>query len=394
MNTFTDNELNNGNPDCLLTNIISVEPIVSILPKDAMLVEDTEITFDSYEDIKKALNDFIRNHHISRGYPDKVVISQELPNMYIAQHNIGFYTIKPKLNEPTKFIVSIYTNNRIRYGGTFWNYVEYHLEMFCIYLDKTYTEYKHSNDYNYEEEDPSAAEDTSAAEEDPSAAKEETDLQLNSDDDDECPSLCIENPESIALAKGILPAHEDEDDEDDEDEDEDEDEHDMCDNCCEPATSGLIGDKFWCIECREEYDESNLSLSEMDDYQVERYVESIGREPRDEIDEWNTDYTGLTLDFIKNHIARYSYGNFTNATICEHIINDSDGMTITGAIFKNTTFNFCTYKFVTFKECDFTDCKIVNCDFRLLNFVNCINMTLRLDNSCHSVDTEYDNDNE
>jgi hypothetical protein len=347
-----------------------------------MLVEDTEITFDSYEDIKKALDDFIRIHHISRGYPDKVV-SQELPNMYIAKHNIGFYTIKPKLNEPTKFIVSIYTHNAIRYGGTFWNYVEYHLEMFCIYLDETYTEYRHSTDYN----DP---EDTSAAEKDPSAAVEETDLQLNSDDD------CLPiGPESIALVKDIVYKESDDDDEDEDDDDEDEeDEHDMCDNCCEPATSGLIGDKFWCIECREEYDESNLSLSEMDDYQVERYVESIGREPRDEIDEWNKDYTGLTLDFIKNHIARYSYGNFTNATICEHIINDSDGMTITGAIFKNTTFNFCTFKFITFRECDFTDCKIVNCDFRLLNFVNCINMTLRLDNSCHSVDTEYDNDNE
>ena len=377
MNTFTDNELNNGNPDCLLTNIISVEPIVSILPKEAMLVEDTEITFDSYEDIKKALNDFISIHHISRGYPDKVVISQELPNLYIAKHNIGFYTIKPKLNEPTKFSVSIYTHNAIRYGGTFWNYVEYHLEMFCIYLDKTYTEYRHSNDYNDPEDPSAAAEDTSA--------EEEVDLQLNSDD--ECQHL---GPESIALAKGIVYKE----DEDDEDDDEEEDEHDMCDNCWEPATSGLIGDKFWCIECREEYDESNLSFSEMDDYQVEKYIISIGREPRDEIEEWNKDYTGLTLDFTKNEVHRYSYGNFTDATIYEYIINESEMMTITGAIFKNTTFHFCTFKFITFRECDFTDCKIVNCDFRILNFENCINMTLRLDNSCHSVDTEYDTDDE
>lgn len=102
------------------------EPIVSILSADSCLVEEYEITFTSYEDIKKKLNDYI----------SEKVVSQELPDSYIVKGRINLYMIKPVLDNPTKFIVSAYTYDKVRYGCSFWNYVEYEFDLLCQYLDR------------------------------------------------------------------------------------------------------------------------------------------------------------------------------------------------------------------------------------------------------------------
>lgn len=102
------------------------DPIVYILSSHSCLVEECEITFSSYEDIKRELNNYIG---------DKVV-SRELPDSYIADGRLNLYMIKPVLDYPTKFMVYAYTYDKVRYGCSFWNYIEYEFELLCDYLGR------------------------------------------------------------------------------------------------------------------------------------------------------------------------------------------------------------------------------------------------------------------
>lgn len=102
------------------------DPIVYILSSQSCLVEECEITFSSYEDIKKEVDNYIG---------DKVV-SRELSDSYIADGRLNLYMIKPALDDPTKFMVSAYTYDKVRYGCSFWNYVEYEFDLLCEYLNR------------------------------------------------------------------------------------------------------------------------------------------------------------------------------------------------------------------------------------------------------------------
>ena len=98
---------------------------VPIILATSCLVEECEITYTSYEDIKRKINEYI-------GEP---VVSQELPDSYVVNGRLNLFMIKPSLEDPTKFIVSAYTYDKIRYGCSFWNYIEYEFELLCEYLD-------------------------------------------------------------------------------------------------------------------------------------------------------------------------------------------------------------------------------------------------------------------
>jgi len=98
---------------------------VPIILATSCLVEEREITYTSYEDIKIKLNKYI-------GEP---IVSKELPDSYIVNGRLNLYIIKPSLEDTTKFIVSAYTYDKVRYGCSFWNYVESEFDELCEYLD-------------------------------------------------------------------------------------------------------------------------------------------------------------------------------------------------------------------------------------------------------------------
>ena len=99
-----------------------------IILATSCLVEECEITYTSYEDIKRKVNEYIGGQ----------VVSQELPDSYVVNGRLNLYMIKPSLKDPTQFIVSAYTYDKVRYGCSFWNYIESEFELLCEYLDKEY----------------------------------------------------------------------------------------------------------------------------------------------------------------------------------------------------------------------------------------------------------------
>jgi hypothetical protein len=100
----------------------------SLLSEASCFVENYEITFTSYEDIKRELDHYIGGQ----------VVSQDLPNLYIAKGRINVYMITPFPDEPTKFLISAFTYNKVRYGCSFWDYIEHELELLCEYLERIY----------------------------------------------------------------------------------------------------------------------------------------------------------------------------------------------------------------------------------------------------------------
>jgi hypothetical protein len=107
-----------------------------IILATSSLVIECEITFTSYEDIKRELNNYIG---------DKV-ISKELPDSYVVNGRLNLYMITPFLDDPIKFMVSAYTYDKVRYGCSFWNCIEYEHEVLCEYLDRIYeVKFQHHN---------------------------------------------------------------------------------------------------------------------------------------------------------------------------------------------------------------------------------------------------------
>ena len=78
----------------------------------------------------------------------------------------------------------------------------------------------------------------------------------------------------------------------------------------------------------EDEEDEEESLQNMNDLQIEEYVERIGQYPRDECDEWNMVYNG-------GAILRYSYCNFSQWHIEDQTVSN---ITITRPIFTETTF--------------------------------------------------------
>ena len=145
-----------------------------------------------------------------------------------------------------------------------------------------------------------------------------------------------------------------EDDEDEEDEEDDEDDDYEDDN-----------------EDEEEAEWDTLPY--MNDVQIEKYVELIGRCPREECDEWTMDYEG-------GDILRYSYVNFADKNITDQKVND---ITITRAIFVGTKLMNCVFDNVRFDECNFKNVVLENVTFNNSMFVECeLDPRMTLDNSC------------
>jgi hypothetical protein len=127
----------------------------------------------------------------------------------------------------------------------------------------------------------------------------------------------------------------------------------------------------------------NMPLREMNDAQIEKYVERIGQYPRDECDEWIMVYAG-------GAILRYSYCNFSQWHIEDQTVSN---ITITRSIFEETTFTNYVFDNVKFDECVFMDVILNNTTFKNCKFIECeFDSSMVLDKSCEVVNY-IDDDN-
>ena len=175
------------------------------------------------------------------------------------------------------------------------------------------------------------------------------------------PTYCInESPLPIAgaLAETVV-YDEAEDAESLEDSDEDSDDEDSDD------------------EDSDDEDEDELIMSmplrDMNDAQIEQYVELCGRCPRDECEEWESIYTG-------GAILRYSYCKFIQWHIEDQTVSY---ITISRAIFDETTFTNYVFNCVVFEECVFKDIYLNNTTFKNCRFIDCeMDSSIVPDDSC------------
>lgn len=132
------------------------------------------------------------------------------------------------------------------------------------------------------------------------------------------------------------------------------------------------------------YKEEEVPLSKMNDAQIEKYVELIGRCPRDECDEWIMVYNG-------GNILRYSYCKFIQWNIEDQIVSN---ITITRATFDEITFTNYAFDNVTFEECVFNDIILNNTTFKNSRFIDCdMDSSMVTDKSCkviNNTESEYD----
>lgn len=151
------------------------------------------------------------------------------------------------------------------------------------------------------------------------------------------------------------------------------------------------------IDCHEEDEESyeseadeedadenimNMPLHKMNDAQIKQYVELIGRCPRDECNEWAIVYNG-------GPIIRYSYCNFSQWHIEDQTVSN---ITISRAIFIDTTFTNYVFDNVIFDECVFMDVILNNTTFKNSKFVECELDSKVLDKSCEVINYIDDDD--
>ena len=124
------------------------------------------------------------------------------------------------------------------------------------------------------------------------------------------------------------------------------------------------------------------TLPYMNDVQIEKYVELIGRCPRDECDKWTMVYAG-------GDIIKYSYCNFSQWHIEDQIVSN---ITISRAIFNETTFTNYVFDNVTFDECVFMDVILNNTTFKNSKFIECELDSRVPDKSCEVVNYNHDDD--
>jgi hypothetical protein len=125
----------------------------------------------------------------------------------------------------------------------------------------------------------------------------------------------------------------------------------------------------------------NMPLREMNDAQIEKYVELSGRCPRDEC-EWTMVYNG-------DPIIRYSYCKFIQWGIEDQIVSN---ITISRATFIDITFTNYVFDNVKFEECVFIDIILNNTTFKNSTFIDCeFDSSLVPDKSCKVINyNEYD----
>lgn len=105
-------------------------------------------------------------------------------------------------------------------------------------------------------------------------------------------------------------------------------------------------------------------LKDMNEYQVQRYTDDLGRRPRDEVDEWKLEHTGLC-----ENLKRVSYGTFTDAVINVRLMNLDN---VCGATFTNCVFaSSCSIEKVMFVECVF-DNVVFDCTLSKVGFDGCV----------------------
>ena len=127
----------------------------------------------------------------------------------------------------------------------------------------------------------------------------------------------------------------------------------------------------------------NMPLRDMNDVQIEKYVELIGRCPRDECEEWEMVYNG-------GAILRYSYCKFIQWGIEDQIVSN---ITISRAIFDEITFTNYVFDNVHFDECVFKDIILNNTTFKNCKFIDCeMDSSIVPDDSCEVMN--YDESDE
>lgn len=130
----------------------------------------------------------------------------------------------------------------------------------------------------------------------------------------------------------------------------------------------------------EEEEEEDMPLKNMNDLQIEKYVERIGQYIRDE---WIMVYNG-------GDIIRYSYCNFVQWHIEDQSVSN---ITITRATFYEITFTNYVFDNVIFEECVFRDIVLNNTIFKNSKFINCeLDSSMVPDDSCEVVNYIDDDD--
>ena len=133
----------------------------------------------------------------------------------------------------------------------------------------------------------------------------------------------------------------------------------------------------------EEDEEEDMPLRNMNDLQIEKYVERIGLCPRDECDEWSMVYNG-------GDIIRYSYCHFIQWHIEDQTVSN---ITITRATFNEITFTNYVFDNVKFDECVFKDIILNNTTFKNSKFIDCeFDSSMVPDKSCEVVNYIDDDD--
>ena len=131
----------------------------------------------------------------------------------------------------------------------------------------------------------------------------------------------------------------------------------------------------------EDSDDEDVLLRDMTDKQIDRYIYILGREPREEVDEW-------TRDFNDGAILRYSYVNFADKTIADRWVFN---VTIRRARFAGCTLINFQFEDVHFHECDFKSVILENVTFKDCQFTECdLDISMSLDNSCWVQNYDYE----
>jgi hypothetical protein len=186
----------------------------------------------------------------------------------------------------------------------------------------------------------------------------------------------FESPVPITGSLAEMVVYSEEEDEDSEAEDEDSEAEDE---------DSEAEDEDSVASLEDEESDSEILLRDMTDKHIDRYIDMLGREPREEVDEW-------TIDFRGGAIPRYSYVNFADAWITDQCVSN---VTIRRARFGRCTLRNFQFEQVHFHECDFKSVTLENVTFKDCQFTDCeleSNTTDILDNSCsvENFDLEYE----
>jgi hypothetical protein len=104
-----------------------------VLPSKSQLLQEREVNFTSYEDIKTAIREQIEATYSE--FTPKAVC-KELPDAFIVEGRMN-YVIKP-ISSTVFSVSSYFPGAPCRYGCSYWNYMEMLHDDLCEYLDMKY----------------------------------------------------------------------------------------------------------------------------------------------------------------------------------------------------------------------------------------------------------------